>query len=183
MKCPICKLDTLETVQLLDSLPAHRCSQCEGIFLSSTQYWDWLKTQHDSEPEIPLDDTNVIRMDESAARICPDCGHLLTRFKVWPDVPFYLDSCGSCNAIWLDKGEWQVLEEHHLYNRINLFMTRPWQQKIRLAEARHHFDAIYRQRFGETDYARIQEIRGWLLDHKERAALLAFLMSDDPYKP
>jgi hypothetical protein len=44
------------------------------------------------EPEIPLDDTDILRVDESAARICPDCGHLLTRYKVWPDVTFNLDS-------------------------------------------------------------------------------------------
>ncbi len=182
MKCPVCKLETLERIQLLEGLPAHRCTRCEGIFLSSTQYWDWLKSQKPVEPEIPLDDTDILRVDESAARICPDCGHLLTRYKVWPDVPFFLDSCGHCNGTWLDRNEWQVLQEHHLHNRINLFLTRPWQQKIRDAEARHHFEEIYRQRFGEADYARIQEVRAWLCAHKERAALLAFLMAEDPYK-
>jgi hypothetical protein len=75
-----------------------------------------------------------------------------------------------------------VLQDHHLHNRINLFMTRPWQQKIRDAEAHHRFEQIYRQRFGEADYARIQEVRAWLCAHKERTALLAFLMSEDPYK-
>ncbi len=183
MKCPSCKLDTLEPIQLLQELPAHQCSRCEGIFLSSIQYWDWLKSQKDLEPEIPLDDTDVVRVEENSARLCPDCGHLLTHYKVWPDVPFYLDSCGHCNGTWLDKNEWQTLQEHHLHNRLNLFMTRPWQQKIRAEEGRHQMDKIYRQRFGDDDYARIQEIRNWLNSHPEHSALLAFLMSEDPYKP
>jgi Zn-finger nucleic acid-binding protein len=183
MKCPICKLDTLASIQLQDGPPAYRCGRCEGIFLSSAQYWEWLKSQKDLEPEIPLDDTDVVRADESGPRICPSCGHLLTRFKVWPDVPFFLDSCGHCNSIWLDKNEWQTLQEHHLHNRLNLFLTRPWQEKIRAAEAHHRLDTFYRQRFGDSDYARIQEIRAWLTAHKERAAFLAYLASEDPYKP
>jgi Zn-finger nucleic acid-binding protein len=182
MKCPICKLDTLVSTQLHQGPPACQCSRCQGIFLPSTSYYAWLKTQQ-LEPEIPLADTDVIRVDESAPRLCPECGHLLTRYKVWPDVPFFMDACGHCNGIWLDRDEWQALQKHHLHNRLNLFLTHPGQQKIRYAEAQHRFDALYRQRFGEADYARIQEIRAWLSGHKQRAALLAYLRSEDPYKP
>lgn len=183
MKCPTCKLDTLSSIQLPEGPSAHQCSRCEGIYISSTDYWDWLKAHQPLEPEIPLDDTDVALVDEHAPRLCPDCGHLLTRYKIWPDVSFFMDSCGHCNGIWLDRSEWQTLYKHHLHNRLNLFLTRPWRDKIRAAEAHRHLAALYRQRFGEEDYTRIQEIRAWLSSHKERAALLAYLSSEDPYKP
>lgn len=181
MNCPVCKTPSLQPDQLLEGLPAQRCTTCAGQFISSTAYWAWLKSQT-LEPGIPLDDTDASRVEAGQARICPDCGHLLMRTRVWPNVNFQLDSCGHCNGIWLDRDEWHTLQAHHLHNRINLFITRPWQEKLRQIEAGKRFDAMYLERFGAEDYARIKEIRAWLNDHPRRQALLAFLADPDPYK-
>ena len=51
------------------------------------------------------------------------------------------------------------------------------------AEMHAHMDRLYREKFGPEDYARIQEVRAWLEDNERRWMLLAFLQSEDPYKP
>jgi hypothetical protein len=40
---------------------------------------------------------------------------------------------------------------------------------------------MYLERFGESDYQKIKEIRGWLQEHPNRNNLIAFLLDKDPF--
>ncbi len=184
MDCPVCKRATLVEQSLSLGLPAYRCTECQGIWLSAAQYWDWVKKREGafSEPELTTESPTLVE-EVGQAKICPGCGHILRRYKIWPEVPFYLDHCSNCGSMWFDHGEWEVLRERDLHDRVHLFFSDLWQEKLRAEEARRRMDRIYRQKFGEEDYARIREIRAWLQAHPQQGALLAFLTDPHPYSP
>ena len=115
MKCPICKADTLGPTMLENDLPALICSRCAGIWIPSNLYRSW--QQHVPSvgtdvrsTEKPIDPT----WDTRELKLCPDCGHIMARYKTFPGVDYYLDRCRNCNGIWFDKNEWDVLVERNL---------------------------------------------------------------------
>ena len=181
MKCPVCK-EALDYHTLLDSqLPAYRCRRCEGLWISAREYLRWLKMQPALLPQRPADKADLPTWDTPQPKLCPQCGHLLVRYRVLPNADFYLDRCGNCNGIWFDKNEWDVLVARNLHDKVNQFFTQSWQARLRAEEARTKLDRLYLERFGAGDYARIKEVRHWLQNHPQRSMLLAFLQSDDPY--
>ena len=40
-------------------------------------------------------------------------------------------------------------------------------------------DAIYRTKFGETDYTEVRRVKAWLDAHPQRQALRAYLNAED----
>jgi Zn-finger nucleic acid-binding protein len=183
MKCPICERDYLQRRYLEENLPAYQCRQCEGIWISAEQYWKWLKKGEAEVSESPVTVDVPLPIEEAGqAKLCPNCGHILRRYKVWPDIKFYLDHCGHCLSLWFDKDEWEALRARGLQRQVHLFFSDLWQEKLRAEEARKRFERIYLDRFGPEDYARIKEIRAWLESHPQRGAILAYLSDKDPYQ-
>jgi Zn-finger nucleic acid-binding protein len=183
MKCPVCKIDSLDSITLVGNLFASQCSNCDGVFIPSNAYMSWKRTLGgntlpEKEGVIEIDPTWDVR----DLKLCPNCGHIMARFKIVPDTDFYLDRCRNCNGIWLDEHEWDVLVDRNLHDNLNDFFTKPWQNQLHAAETRNHMDGIYLEKFGHDDYERIKEIHDWLWSHSNLGMLLAFLQSDDPYK-
>lgn len=182
MKCPVCKMDSLGPITLVEDLPANQCSNCGGVWIDSNAYLAWLRGRGHDLPPKPLETKMNPTWNVDELKLCPNSGHIMARYKIFPDTDFYLDRCRHCNGIWFDKYEWEALLERNLHDNINEFFTRPWQDDIRAAETRNHMDNIYLEKFGTEDYEHIKQIRAWLKDHPKRGMLLAFLQSDDPYK-
>jgi Zn-finger nucleic acid-binding protein len=97
-------------------------------------------------------------------------------------VEFYLDRCEQCMSVWFDRDEWAALHDRGLHDRVHLFFQDPWQRRLRAEETRQLLEKMYRERFGERDYARIREIRAWLHQHLLQGALVAYLTDKDPYR-
>jgi len=182
MKCPICKTDSLGETILVHELPARQCAQCQGIWLSSNGYMAWLRTKGSDLPERAVGSTFDPSWEAEAFKICADCGHMMRRFKIFPDVEFYLDRCSHCNGIWFDHHEWEALVERNLHDNLTDFFTRPWQDKLQAAEAKTRMEGIYLLKFGAQDYEKIQEIHAWLQEHPQRSMLIAFLQAENPYE-
>ena len=182
MRCPLCKEETLGPITLLDGLPANECSNCHGVFIPSNAYMTWKKSLGKEFPQ----KEGAIEIDPSWSvdelKLCATCGHIMARYKIFPDTEFYIDRCRNCNGIWLDQNEWDVLIDRNLHDNLNDFFTRPWQDQLHAAETKNHLEAIYLEKLGETDYERIKEIREWVRNHPRLGMLLAFLQADDPYK-
>jgi Zn-finger nucleic acid-binding protein len=182
MKCPVCRNTLLDQIRLEEGLPARQCPNCQGVSISSNVYLNWRRTL---EREFPPKE-GAIEIDPSwevkELKICPDCGHIMARYKIFPDTDFYVDRCRNCNGIWLDQHEWDVLLDRNLHDNLNEFFTRPWQDSLRAAETRNHLERIYLERLGEKDYEHVKQVREWLKEHAMRGMLLAFLEADDPYK-
>jgi Zn-finger nucleic acid-binding protein len=182
MNCPVCKGYKLGPIKLLEGLPATQCPNCNGVFIPSNAYMAWRKTLANPIPEkegmIEIDPTWDVR----EIKLCPNCGHIMARYKIFPDTDFFLDRCRNCNGIWFDTHEWDVLVDRNLHDNLNEFFTRPWQDNLHAAETHNHLDGIYLEKLGEEDYAHIKEIREWLRSHPLQGMLLAFLQAEDPYR-
>ena len=182
MRCPVCKNIFLGSITLVDELPARQCPNCRGVSISSNMYLTWRRTLGREFPPkegaIEIDPSWEVR----ELKLCPDCGHIMARYKIFPDTDFYIDRCRSCNGIWLDRNEWEVLIDRNLHDNLNEFFTRPWQDNLRAAEAKNHLEHIYLERLGADDYQKVRQVREWLVQHPMRGMLLAFLQAEDPYK-
>jgi Zn-finger nucleic acid-binding protein len=182
MKCPVCKTDSLSIITLVETLPASQCATCEGVWIDSNAYLAWWKGKGEDVPVRTTASQIDPTWNVDELKLCPNSGHILARYQILPDTPFYLDRCGHCNGIWFDKHEWDALVERGLHDNVNEFFTRVWQDHIHTEETRLHMEKLYREKFGTDDYEHIKQVRAWLKDHPRKGMLFAYLQADDPYK-
>lgn len=180
-QCPVCN-DELSKAYLESGLPAYNCERCNGVWLSANEYLMWLRIQPPSDCQGEAIDMPLQITDSKQAILCPDCGRILRRYKISPDIEFHLDRCGRCNGVWFDQNEWQALKAQGLHGKVNMFFTEPWQRKLRQEETRRRFERMYCNRFGGEDYAEIKRIKSWLIEHPQRSGLLAYLLDQNPYR-
>jgi Zn-finger nucleic acid-binding protein len=182
MNCPHCKTEALTRIALDENLPAYVCKRCGGNWISSREYWRWLEAHGPTLPEKAYEGPDIAPADTQEIKICPECKHLMLRYKVGHGTGIALDQCGGCNGLWLDGGEWDALKGRNLHDEVHLVFTAPWQSAVRREESRTRLEAIHRRRLGE-DYEEVKRIRTWIDRHPERAQILAFLTDPDPYSP
>lgn len=179
MQCPSCQQGQLHYNELEELLPCQRCNHCEGNWLLLTDYLTWQTKMQDSAPETS---NFEIEADESKqALICPVSGTLMTKYRISSQTIHKLDVSMAANAIWLDKGEWQLLKQQQLALKLNNIFTAPWQKRIRDELAHETFNQIYDKQFGETTHAKLKDIHKWLNSQDKKAEMLAYLITDDPY--
>lgn len=182
MNCPICHSPTLQPTTLEPGLTGHRCPQCEGVFLRSDHYWQW-RTYHGVDlPETADSLPASLAAEPSHAKQCPYCRHLLLPYKIRLEIPFTVDHCDACNSMWFDRGEWHALQRRNLHDNLHQIFSAPWQRRLRRERHRVALEAIYAEKFGDADYARIQQVKAWLDAHPHSAALRAYLNAADPYQ-
>ncbi len=182
MNCPVCKASILQRVTLEQGPPAAACPQCGGLWLDSNEYLAWLRTRGAILPEKSPDEAADLVWDTHELKLCPSCRRILTRYRVLPDVQLCLDHCNTCNGVWFDRDEWDVLTARNLHDKVNRFFTEPWQARIKEAGSRQMWERLYLEKFGAEDYERLQATWEWLRWHPRRGMLLAFLQSDEPYR-
>jgi len=141
---------------------------------------DFLRWKESNEPT--TDNVAVEIQETSKAMVCPKTGRLMTKYKISKDIEHRLDLSPSINAVWIDKGEWELLKEKGLACSINSIFTDHWQEDIRLGESSDIMSAIYKKKFGEH-YKDIKEFRELIINKKFRSQVIAYLIAEDPYKP
>ena len=113
--CPACRSDGLEQAFLGDDLPAYRCAACNGVWLRAQEYMAWQRGRDSTRPDAPLWAREAcaasLVTDGDCAKLCPDCGRFLRRYKIWPDADLHLERCSACNGVWFDLREWQALKK------------------------------------------------------------------------
>lgn len=166
MKCPKCRTANLATKELEDSLTASECEKCNGIWIKASHYWRWLKAHGDILPEKPEEHTATLCSDETKEiKICPDCGHFLTRRKVGHGIDFHIERCATCGGIWLDKNEWEVLKSRNLHDEIHFVFSTTWQEDIIQKEQKQFYSDQTMKILGEKDYKYVDESNNWLAQH------------------
>lgn len=137
MKCPICHTHSLNQVSLNTGLLAHQCQQCQGHWISSEAYWEWLDQRSQQQPSNyrpPIVVTNrecLPVVDNHTANFCADCDRLMTKARVGRGLSFYLDRCSHCHGVWLDKNEWENLQQFDLHHQIHYMFSSTWQLQVR----------------------------------------------------
>ncbi|NOK58120.1 MAG: hypothetical protein GFH25_541186n384 [Chloroflexi bacterium AL-N10] len=182
MQCPLCPPTPLQRIPLEANLPAHTCSGCGGIFLVSSDYFQW-REQHKAQRSTHLESVpSIVVTDVPKAKQCLFCRHIMLRYQVGHDVNIILDHCDNCNSVWFDHHKWDVLRNHNLHSDIHRIFTEAWQRRVRDADHRAMMEAIYREKFGSDDYTEVQRVKAWLDAHPQREALRAYLNAENPYR-
>lgn len=181
MRCPLCDRASLSRKELEEYLAVKECNKCGGYWISADVYWKWLKKHGRTFPEKPFSEVINTLEDSQKAKICPDCGHILIKYRVGHGISFYLDHCNNCNGVWFDKNEWETLKSRNLHDDIHSIFTTPWQEKVRKEESSKRLEKIYAEKFGD-DYAEIKKIKKWLDEHPRKSTILAYFNDPNPYK-
>lgn len=179
MKCPVCTTVALAAFDLSPNVVAEKCAACAGLWLSSPQLSKWIdaiQTGKAGEPTAP--DPPSATHEQKTAKICPECGHLMTRYKASHKLPFYLDRCGNCGGTWFDGNEWETLNGGELRDQIHLIFSPAWQNRVRRAEQTEQLRAQFAAKLGPADFAETSRIKTWLAGHPHRAAIVAYLVSE-----
>ena len=181
MKCTSCNNGQLASAYLEGLFPCHTCSNCGGNLIILSDYLRWRDQNEDIDlsSEKPL---QIEAQETSKAMLCPKTGGIMTKYKISKGSEHRLDLSPTINAIWLDKGEWELLKENGLASKLNNIFTSHWQHEIRSQESADIIKALYKEKFGKN-YTTLKEFRELLNSMPARSEALAYLMADDPYEP
>ena len=178
MKCPVCKTPELRPTMIEEMLPAMACEQCRGSLVGLLYYRHW--AEHHKPPsdasgpatvsELPADTTTALR--------CPKCERIMTKYRLSGTVANRLDVCSICDEAWLDGGEWQLLEQLQLSDKLPAVFTDAWQRKIRTESSERMRQEILRRDIGAEDAGKVETIRTWLSGHPAKSMILTYLYRD-----
>lgn len=172
--CPTCKTPGLKHILLSADLPAYACPDCSGLLVSLVAYRRW-RELHDEDSSVDAAD-GIESIDDSDAAInCTRCGGIMTKYRFSAESPNHIDFCAHCEDIWLDHGEWQLVEALAGSDHLANILTQPWQRRI-LSESQQQMERDRLQGLLGDDYAKVMELRDWLHDHAHRNVVYALLM-------
>jgi Zn-finger nucleic acid-binding protein len=176
MKCPVCKssyLHSLETEELPQRLV---CDDCGGIWIKAFQYWKWLEAHGANLPERPSEESTKLPVaDSTKAKLCPECGHILTRRMVGHGIDFQIDRCGTCGGIWFDKNEWEILKSRNLHDDIHFIFSSAWQHRIIEEQQKKTYEKRIETILGNPDIVKLKDMKLWIAGHPKRTTMMAFL--------
>jgi hypothetical protein len=165
----------MSPVALDEGLEAFHCMDSGGHYIPAASYMKWLEKQPARLPHLPeIESPFEAADDSSAARICPESGTLMTRFKIGHGFTFMVER-SITGGIWLDAGEWQALRRRNFHDEIHLVFTAPWQKRVRDQQAQATYEDRLRSALGADLFARLHSIRAELADHPHRNLALAYL--------
>jgi Zn-finger nucleic acid-binding protein len=177
-KCPKCRSVDLEQARgaLADvetSEQALSCPQCRGYFLPHkiVEYWE-------TEPFVELSDDEPMSMRPELDRrtgLCPMGHGILVRARVDADQVFYLERCGFCRGVWLDRGEWQRLAASLYLDHLDDLWDPAWRKQRRHARLQRGLDQSLGVQLGETLYRDLASVVERLRTHPSRAQALAWI--------
>ena len=181
MKCTSCKVGVLKPSFIEGQFRAHTCSSCEGSWILIEDYVAWKERNPEYRFAEAMSFSEDAAVDSKKALMCPVSGTIMRKFRISAGNDHRLDYSTSVGGIWLDKGEWELLKSEGLAGSLNAVVTQSWQKKVKEETAKENFAEIYRSKFGDETYAKVKELRDWLINQEQKADLRAYLMAEDPY--
>jgi Zn-finger nucleic acid-binding protein len=161
-----------------DLLPSMGCEQCKGSLVGLLYYRHWAenhKPHYETDApatlsEVPADSTNALR--------CPKCERIMAKYRLSGTIANRLDLCTVCDEAWLDGGEWQLLEQLQLSNKLPAVFTDTWQRKLRKEGSERTRQEILRRTIGADDATKVESLRSWLNEHPAKSTILTYLYRD-----
>ncbi|MEN8906105.1 MAG: zf-TFIIB domain-containing protein [Clostridiales bacterium] len=195
MNCPVCN-KKLKLVKLIDDLVSAICSNCDGKWINQSHFYRWKnnltisklgknnsytesKGIKEVETKKKIKNFKIIGKDEfdlSRAKICPECEHILIKYRVSNYFDFHIETCGTCSGIWLDTNKWEIVYENNLHIELYNIFTDYWQKNIRDNQKSIYFDNLYNNRFGYTDFEKITNFKNWIDNKKNKREIIDFLI-------
>ena len=178
MKCPACNTPDLRPTMIEQLLPAMGCEQCKGSLVGLLYYRHWAeKHKPQQETSAPAEVTEAPD-DSSSALHCPKCHRIMTKYRLSGTVNNRLDVCTICDEAWLDGGEWELLEQLQLSDKLPSVFTDAWQRKLRTEASERTRQEILRRTVGAEDANKVEALRIWLNGHPAKSTILTYLYRD-----
>jgi len=174
MDCPQCKGYKLEPAEIEPGLVAGVCPKCDGAMLSLMNYRYWMD-QYGRVDDV--DGEAVITEDNGQVKVCPKCSRFMTKFQVGSATNNRIDLCTGCDEAWLDKGEWRLLKQLDLHDKLPKIFTDAWQRNIRIQRQEERFKERYQDILGAEDFSKLDNFKVWLDGHAEKSHIKHYLIT------
>ena len=122
MKCPKCDHE-METVEFGTAISVLRCTGCSGLYCEMETLGrmrdEWLT-------ETVLDTgcaTEGARRNDMRGINCPECGTAMEHVQDEEQSHITLDTCGSCDRVFLDAGELTDMKSVTLMDHVRRLMS------------------------------------------------------------
>ena len=173
--CPQCVHSELVHTMLTEGLAAYSCGNCLGTLVSLVAYRAWReRTARDSSRAPPTAEPDATPSDSIGAKKCPKCRSVMLKYRITSDKSNRLDYCPHCEEIWLDDGEWELVESLVTAGDFTKVFTQAWQYAVRAGVT----SAMEEQRLREMlggDYERVVAFARWLETQPAKLEILAKL--------
>jgi len=173
--CPQCDHSVLVHTLLTDNLAGYSCGKCLGTLISLVAYRAWREhAAHEALANAPAVEPDISAPDSIGAKKCPKCRSLMSKYRIRSDQTNRLDYCPHCEEIWLDDGEWRLVEGLVASGEFTKVFTQAWQYAVREGVT----TAMEEQRLRELlggDYQRVAQFAEWLQSQPAKQEILARL--------
>jgi Zn-finger nucleic acid-binding protein len=174
-QCPQCADSTLVHAMLAENLAALSCGKCLGTLVSLVSYRAWREgTGRDHLRATPAAVADFDAADSVGAKKCPKCRSLMSKYRISAEKTNRLDYCPHCDEVWLDEGEWQLVEALAQSGDFARMFTQAWQHAVSGGVTEAMEAARLKSLLGD-DVGRVEEIRAWIAAHPQRLTILAVL--------
>jgi Zn-finger nucleic acid-binding protein len=160
--CPQCDHSVLVHTLLADGLAGYSCGMCLGTLVSLVAYRAW--RERNSAGSLPAPTAAVPDAeppDSIGAKKCPKCRSLMSKYRIDSARINRLDYCPHCEEIWLDEGEWELVESLAISGDFTKVFTQAWQHAVRRGVTSAMEEQRLRELLGD-DYSRVEQFAAWL---------------------
>jgi Zn-finger nucleic acid-binding protein len=164
-------LNLVEFKNIEENLDSSEFNSIEESVFDAEHVW-----KNSNENIIYYEINGKEKYDLNKAKICPECEHILIKYKVSKNLNFYIECCGTCGGVWLDTNKWDIIYENDLYLKIYDIFTHFWQKKIRDEHKSEYFDKMYKNKFGRLDYEKLKDFKNWIEKKDNKKECIDFLI-------
>jgi Zn-finger nucleic acid-binding protein len=172
--CPQCDDSVLVHTMLTDNLAAYSCGKCLGTLVSLVAYRAWRDHAGRAALKVTPAAVAVDAADSIGAKKCPKCRSLMSKYRISAEKQNRLDYCPHCEEIWLDEGEWELVEGLAISGEFTKVFTQAWQYAVRAGLTTAMEEQRLRELLG-ADYERFAQFAEWLQAQPARQEILAQL--------
>jgi Zn-finger nucleic acid-binding protein len=173
--CPQCEHSVLVHTLLTDALAGHSCGKCLGTLVSLVAYRAWRERMpRGSLRQTPAAVPDVDAPDSVGAKKCPKCRSVMSKYRISAERTNRLDFCPHCEEIWLDDGEWELVEGLVCAGDLTRVFTQSWQYAVRTGITTAMEEQRLRELLG-ADYERVVNFAEWLQTQPVKQEILARL--------
>jgi Zn-finger nucleic acid-binding protein len=174
-QCPQCTDSPLVHMMLTEGLPGHGCGNCLGTLVSLVSYRAWRENAgRGLLPAVTAAVPDAEAADSIGAKKCPKCRSLMSKYRISAEHSNRLDYCAHCEEVWLDDGEWQLVESLVTSGDFTKVFTQVWQHGVRTDMSLAMEAQRLRKLLGD-DYLRVEQFAEWLRNQPARQEILARL--------
>jgi Zn-finger nucleic acid-binding protein len=173
--CPQCDHSVLVHTLLTENLAGYSCGKCLGTLVSLVAYRAWREKVAKGVLKVtPAAERDATPADSTGAKKCPKCRSVMSKYRISSEKSNRLDYCPHCEEIWLDDGEWEMVESLVTAGDFAKVFTQAWQYAVRADITSAMEEQRLRELLG-ADYERFEAFARWLGEQPAKQELLAKL--------